>query len=81
MDDNEAETKPMTRRPRILMIKPNSNEAVREGLRQAVQPLNYAEGLEIILRRDRPNAGGGRHGDRHGRGALTLRYSGRALRI
>jgi allantoin racemase len=51
MDDNEAETKPetklMTRRPRILVINPNSNEAVTEGLRQAVQPLNYAEGPEI----------------------------------
>jgi Asp/Glu/hydantoin racemase len=47
MDDNEAETKPMTRRPRILVINPNSNEAVTEGLRQAVRPLNYAEGPEI----------------------------------
>jgi Asp/Glu/hydantoin racemase len=51
MDDNEAETKPekkpMTRRPRILVINPNSNEAVTEGLRQAVQPLNYPEGPEI----------------------------------
>ena len=32
---------------RILVINPNSNEAVTEGLRQAVQPLNYAEGPEI----------------------------------
>lgn len=51
MDDNEAETKPetklMARRPRILVINPNSNEAVTEALRQAVQPLNYAEGREI----------------------------------
>ena len=47
MDDNEAETKPMTRRPRILVINPNSNEAVTEGLRQAVELLNYAEGPEI----------------------------------
>src|SRR6202166_482209 len=51
MDDNEAETKPetklMTRRPRILVINPNSNEAVTEGLRQAVFPLTYAEGPEI----------------------------------
>jgi allantoin racemase len=51
MDDNEAETKPetklMARRPRILVINPNSNEAVTEALRQAVQPLNYAEGPEI----------------------------------
>jgi Asp/Glu/hydantoin racemase len=44
MDDTEAETKPMTRRPRILMINPNSNEAVREGLRQAVQPLELCGG-------------------------------------
>jgi Asp/Glu/hydantoin racemase len=47
MGDNEAETKPMTRRPRILVINPNSNEAVTEGLRQAVLPLTYAEGPEI----------------------------------
>ena len=47
MGDNEAETKPMTRRLRILVINPNSNEAVTEGLRQAVLPLTYAEGPEI----------------------------------
>jgi hypothetical protein len=47
MGDYEAETKPMTRRPRILVINPNSNEAVTEGLRQAVLPLTYAEGPEI----------------------------------
>ena len=47
MDDNEAEAKSMTRRPIILVINPNSNEAVTEGLRQAVRPLNYAEGPEI----------------------------------
>ena len=38
----------MTRRPRILVINPNSNEAVTEGLRQAVKPLTYAEGPEIV---------------------------------
>lgn len=38
----------MTRRPRILVINPNSNEAVTEGLRQAVKPLSYAEGPEIV---------------------------------
>jgi allantoin racemase len=29
----------MSRRPRILVINPNSNEAVTDGLRQAVKPL------------------------------------------
>ncbi|WP_245973947.1 aspartate/glutamate racemase family protein [Bosea caraganae] len=38
----------MTRRARILVINPNSNEAVTEGLRQAVAPLAFAEGPEII---------------------------------
>jgi Asp/Glu/hydantoin racemase len=38
----------MARRPRILVINPNSNEAVTEGLRQAVKPLTYAEGPEIV---------------------------------
>lgn len=38
----------MTRRPRILVINPNSNEAVTEGLRQAVKPLTYADGPEIL---------------------------------
>ena len=38
----------MTRRPRILVINPNSNEAVTEGLRQAVRPLAFAEGPEIV---------------------------------
>lgn len=38
----------MSRRPRILVINPNSNEAVTEGLRQAVKPLTYAEGPEIL---------------------------------
>lgn len=38
----------MTRRNRILVINPNSNEAVTEGLRQAVAPLVFSEGPEII---------------------------------
>jgi allantoin racemase len=38
----------MTRRARILVINPNSNEAVTEGLRQAVKPLTYADGPEIV---------------------------------
>jgi allantoin racemase len=38
----------MTRRPRILVINPNSNETVTEGLRQAVKPLTFAEGPEIV---------------------------------
>lgn len=38
----------MTRRPRILVINPNSNEVVTEGLRQAVAPLTFAEGPEIV---------------------------------
>ncbi len=38
----------MARRPRILVINPNSNEAVTEGLRQAVRPLAYADGPEIV---------------------------------
>lgn len=38
----------MARRPRILVINPNSNEAVTEGLRQAVKPLAFAEGPEIV---------------------------------
>ena len=38
----------MTRRARILVINPNSNEVVTEGLRQAVLPLTYTEGPEIV---------------------------------
>jgi len=38
----------MTRRPRILVINPNSNEVVTEGLRQAVAPLTFTEGPEIV---------------------------------
>lgn len=38
----------MSRRPRILVINPNSNEAVTEGLRQALVPLTFTEGPEIV---------------------------------
>lgn len=38
----------MARRPRILVINPNSNEAVTEGLREAVRPLCFADGPEIL---------------------------------
>lgn len=38
----------MSRRPRILVINPNSNEAVTEGLRQALAPFAFAEGPEIV---------------------------------
>jgi allantoin racemase len=38
----------MKRRSRILVINPNSNEMVTEGLRQALVPLAFAEGPEII---------------------------------
>lgn len=38
----------MSRRPRILVINPNSNEVVTEGLRQALAPLAFAEGPELV---------------------------------
>ena len=38
----------MSRRPRILVLNPNSNEAVTEGLQQALAPLAFAEGPEIL---------------------------------
>ena len=38
----------MSRRLRILVINPNSNEMVTEGLRQALVPLAFAEGPEIL---------------------------------
>ncbi len=38
----------MSRRPRILVINPNSNDAVTDGLRQAVLPLSFAQGPEIV---------------------------------
>jgi allantoin racemase len=38
----------MSRRPRILVINPNSNDAVTDGLRTALAPLQYADGPEIV---------------------------------
>jgi allantoin racemase len=38
----------MARRPRILVINPNSNEAVTEGLRQAIAPLGHPAGPELV---------------------------------
>jgi Asp/Glu/hydantoin racemase len=38
----------MSRKRRILVINPNSNETVTEGLRQAVLPLASTEGPEIV---------------------------------
>ncbi|WP_171070108.1 aspartate/glutamate racemase family protein [Methylobacterium terricola] len=38
----------MPRRRRILVINPNSNAVVTEGLRQALLPLSFAEGPEIV---------------------------------
>ncbi len=38
----------MSSRRRILVINPNSNEVVTEGLRQALLPLSFAEGPEIV---------------------------------
>lgn len=38
----------MPRRRRILVINPNSNEVVTEGLRQALLPLSFAQGPEIV---------------------------------
>lgn len=38
----------MSRRLRILVINPNSNETVTEGLRQAVRPLSLDGGPEIV---------------------------------
>lgn len=38
----------MARRARILVINPNSNETVTEGLRAAVKPMETTEGPEIV---------------------------------
>jgi len=38
----------MSRRPRILVINPNSNEAVTDGLRQALAPLAFTDGPELV---------------------------------
>lgn len=37
----------MSRRPRILVINPNSNEAVTKGLETALAPLTFKDGPEI----------------------------------
>ena len=36
------------KRPRILVINPNSNEAVTQGLHEALRPLAFADGPEIV---------------------------------
>src|SRR3982751_7082402 len=38
----------MSRRPRIRVINPNSNEAVTRGVDDAVAPLRFADGPEIV---------------------------------
>ncbi|MEI8144354.1 MAG: aspartate/glutamate racemase family protein [Alphaproteobacteria bacterium] len=38
----------MSRRARILVVNPNSNEAVTQGLRDAVKCLTFADGPEIV---------------------------------
>ena len=38
----------MSDRPRIRVINPNSNEAVTRGIDEAVAPLRFAEGPEIV---------------------------------
>ncbi|MGX7706730.1 aspartate/glutamate racemase family protein [Methylobacterium sp. Gmos1] len=38
----------MSSRRRILVINPNSNKVVTEGLRQALLPLSFAQGPEIV---------------------------------
>src|SRR3954467_5284047 len=38
----------MSHRPRIRVINPNSNEAVTRGIDDAVAPLRFAEGPEIV---------------------------------
>jgi len=35
-------------RPRILVINPNSNVTVTKGLEEALKPLDFADGPEII---------------------------------
>lgn len=40
----------MPRRSRILVINPNSNEAVTRGLEEALQPLSFADGPEIVCK-------------------------------
>jgi allantoin racemase len=38
----------MSRRPRILVINPNSNDAVTKGLELALAPLGFKDGPEIV---------------------------------
>lgn len=40
----------MSRRARILVINPNSNEAVTDGLAEALAPLAFGNGPEIVCR-------------------------------
>lgn len=40
----------MTRRGRILVINPNSNDAVTRGLEVALEPLSFTDGPEIVCR-------------------------------
>ena len=35
-------------RPRILVINPNSNTVVTQGLEQALKPLDFTDGPEIV---------------------------------
>jgi allantoin racemase len=44
------EEKPMSRRARILVINPNSNQTVTDGLAAALAPLTFTEGPEIHCR-------------------------------
>jgi len=41
---------PMSRRARILVINPNSNQAVTDGLAEALAPLTFETGPEILCR-------------------------------
>lgn len=40
----------MSRRPRIVVVNPNSNETVTKGLEDALAPLAFPEGPEIVCR-------------------------------
>ena len=40
----------MSRRPRIVVVNPNSNETVTKGLEDALAPLVFPEGPEIVCR-------------------------------
>jgi Asp/Glu/hydantoin racemase len=44
------EEMPMSRRARILVINPNSNQAVTDGLAEALAPLMFENGPEIVCR-------------------------------